>query len=126
VKDERRNEEARSGLVPAFPPGTTIFQSSDVIEAVAKQFGFAVADLRGPRRTRNLSEARDGAYLIIREHSRMCLQQMAECMGRSDHTGVLWAVRRAAQRREVDAWFRDSLAVVERELEAKTKGVVAA
>jgi len=126
VKDRRWSDDARNGLAPALPPGTAIFDPDDVVAAVAPAFGLTVEDLRGPRRTRHVSEARDAAYYIIRRHVRMGFQRMAECMGRADHSGVVHAVRRAAKRRETDDWFRETIDRLERELELKAKGEAAA
>lgn len=55
---------------------------SGILEAVAADFGFAVADLTGPRRNRRLSEARAQAAMLVKAEGHLKLVELARALNR--------------------------------------------
>jgi len=126
VKDARWSDEPRQGLRPELAPGTVLFTVEDVLTAVAPAFQFQTSDLLGRERTRSLVEARDVCCWLLRRHSRLSLLGIAKALGRTDHATTLRAIERCDAHRADDAWLRDTVDRIEREIEAKAKGEVAA
>ncbi|MFO7674819.1 MAG: chromosomal replication initiator protein DnaA [bacterium] len=83
-------EEATRGLVdvPTLPDGNAI------VAATADAFGVTVADLRGPRRTKQLALARQVAMYLLRKTLSMSLKEVGYCLGGKDHTTVMYAVEK--------------------------------
>ncbi len=124
--DARHSNEPRHGLRPELPPGTLLFTPEAVRPAVAEAFQVDEARLLAPGRNRQVSEARDAAWWLLRRHSRAPLEELAKALGRNDHSTPLRGIQRCDERRAVDAWFRETTDRIERVLELKAKGVVAA
>jgi chromosomal replication initiation ATPase DnaA len=114
-----------NGIRHDLLPGTIIFGPDEVVRETALAFAMTPELLTSADRTRQVSEARDAAFYLLRQHTRLCLEQMSRALGRNDHSTSLRGYQRAAKRREADAWFREVTDRLERELEAKAKGAAA-
>ncbi|MCY3653843.1 MAG: chromosomal replication initiator protein DnaA, partial [Cyanobacteria bacterium MAG IRC1_bin_28] len=68
-----------------------------VIESVAQVFAVAAADLRGSSRNRIVSQARQMAMYLLRQHTSLSLGKIGQCFGRKDHTTVLYGIRRISK-----------------------------
>jgi chromosomal replication initiation ATPase DnaA len=90
--------------VPCLPVGVRpLVTMAEIARRVACEHGLTVADLKGPRRTRNLAHPRQQAmsemYGEMTEHGhRWSLPQIGLFLGGRDHTTVLHGVRRHALR----------------------------
>jgi chromosomal replication initiator protein len=60
-----------------------------VLDAVAKEFNLAISELKGPRRTRRISEPRQLAMYLLREVSNLSYPQIGEFLGGRDHSTVM-------------------------------------
>ncbi|MDQ6985565.1 MAG: chromosomal replication initiator protein DnaA [Candidatus Dojkabacteria bacterium] len=63
-----------------------------VLKEVSKSFGVKVADLKGPRRTKEVALARQVAMYILREEFDYKLEEVAHTLNRKDHTTVIHAI----------------------------------
>jgi len=105
------------GLVVSMPPTGTTRGRADgdtragqrpitlrrVINAAARHAGLEPADLVGPSRCRQVSQARGIAIYLARRLSTQSLQAIGNAFGGRDHTTVLHALRATERRRSVDA-----------------------
>ena len=79
----RRREEARLARVPF---------TSDALQRVADVFQIDVDDIKGPRRTQGLVDARAVAAMLYRERG-LSYPQIARAIGRTDHSTALNLLR---------------------------------
>jgi chromosomal replication initiator protein len=89
-----------------------------VQRAVAAHFDVRVSDLTGPRRTKNIAEARQAAMWLVRTLTRLPLTQIGEEFGNRDHGTVIHAVK------VVDGKLRES-PDLKRALDALTGQILA-
>lgn len=81
---------------PAPPPRRF---GRDIIADVAREHGLTVSDLCGPARSRHITHPRQEAMLRMREQTILSTTQIGRMLGGRDHTTVLWALKRARERR---------------------------
>jgi chromosomal replication initiation ATPase DnaA len=105
------------GLVVSMPPvGTTRYEGTDdafagrrevslrrVINAAARHHGLTAADLVGPSRCRQVSQARGLAMYLARRLTTQSLQSIGDAFGGRDHTTVMHGIRGTELRRSLDA-----------------------
>jgi chromosomal replication initiator protein len=65
-----------------------------IIRVVADHFDIKPSDIKGPRRTRNISEPRQIAMYLTRKHTDDSLPEIGRHFGGKDHTSVLAACRK--------------------------------
>jgi hypothetical protein len=71
----------------------------DILRAVADLHGVTVAEIRGGRRYRHFVQARHAAIWVIRQvKPGMSEQLIAEAVGLTDHTTVVYALHKLDQR----------------------------
>lgn len=68
-------------------------KSAATLEIVAEWFDISIKDILGPRRTRNLVNARSVVAFILRNYTSMSLPEIGEFLDR-DHSSVIAAVKR--------------------------------
>lgn len=107
------------GVRRVLPPGTVIFDSLSVFEAIARQFRLTSNELRSDSKRHRFTEARAAGYWLLWHHSRMTSAEIAQVFGKKDHTTVLFGIKRCEKRRASDTWFAAALVELQRELEAK-------
>jgi len=73
---------------------------------VASHFNLSIADLRGKRRTKEVSFARQVAMALARELTEASLPSIGEAFGGRDHTTVIYACSKIASGRKVDSKMR--------------------
>jgi chromosomal replication initiator protein len=103
-----------------------LFDAAAVITAVTAVFQLDPGDILGRLKQAHISEARGVCFWLLRRHSRLPLKHLGAALNRKDHSTPLRAVMRCEERRMRDAWFREVTDRLERELELKSKGEVAA
>jgi len=64
-----------------------------IIGAVAEEFGLAVMDVVGPRRYKQIAEARLLCYWLLRTRTRMSFPEIGHVLGGRDHTSVMVGVK---------------------------------
>ena len=72
------------------------------MRVVADVMGISVEDLKGSSRRREISQARQVAMYLMRQHTDLSLPKIGEVFGGKDHTTVLYSCDKVAQRREND------------------------
>jgi len=77
-----------------------------VQRAVATQYDLRVSDLTGPRRPKNIAEARQVAMYLIRLMVKLPLTQIGDEFGNRDHGTVIHACKVVAQRMKENTEFR--------------------
>ena len=91
-------EVAREALKDILPP---IYSQPITIDAVqsevARQFGCHVSDLRGDKRTADVTYPRHIAMYLCRELTEASLPQIGDRFGGRDHSTVLYGVNRIAR-----------------------------
>lgn len=77
-----------------MPAESAPVSPKQIIESVAQVFAVAAADLQGNGRNRIVSQARQMAMYLLRQHTSLSLGRIGQCFGRKDHTTVLYGIRR--------------------------------
>lgn len=88
-----------------------------VLKAVSKSFNITVKDLKGPRRTQEIALARQVAMYIIRDEFGYKLEDVANFLGRSDHTTVLHAIDKIKSQMSVSEGFKDQIVNIIKQLQ---------
>ena len=86
------------------------------LESTAKFFNVKLADLKGPRRTRQLVTPRQIAMFLIRKHTSLSLPEIGKRFGGRDHTTVIHAVKKVDAELTRDIAYRNKLDLVARTL----------
>lgn len=73
---------------------------ADIKREYAMRFGVTVADLEGPDRRPPIAHLRQECMAACRATGRWSLKQIGRAFGDRDHTTVLHAIRRVAERAE--------------------------
>lgn len=88
----------------------------DVIKAVAATYGIKAKDIKGPRRTKNIALARQVCMYILREEYSYKLEEIAQFLGRSDHTTVMHALDKVKSMALTTEGFKEQLQSIISEL----------
>ena|SRR5215831_19171999 len=84
--------------------------TKELLAGVAACFDVTPEQLTGPGRTKELSRARHAAMLVLRRvRTDLSLQSIAACLGREDHTTVIYGLARAEQLLRTDPEFRATM-----------------
>jgi len=70
------------------------FTITNIIKSVAGYYNIKVADIKSKRRTRNISEPRQIAMFICREHTKSSLPEIGRQFGGKDHTTVIFSYKK--------------------------------
>ena len=73
-----------------------------IIEVAARHFDISPSDIKGKRRTRAISEPRQYAMYLAREHTDHSYPKLGEQFGGKDHTTVLAAFKKMTELLEMD------------------------
>lgn len=92
--------EVLDGLYPDLRPrGRTL---AEIQQRACEAFGVSLEDLLSPRRAAHLARARQVAMYLAREHTDATLPAIGRAFGNRNHTTVLHACRRTAERMASD------------------------
>jgi chromosomal replication initiator protein len=87
-----------------------------IMIGVAKFFNVKIADVRGPRRTKQLVTPRQISMFLIRKHTSLSLPEIGKRFGGRDHTTVIHAVKKVNEHMGKDPAYRNKLQLVARTL----------
>ena len=73
------------------------FTIPNIIKIVAGYYGIKVADIKSKRRTRNISEPRQIAMFLCREHTKSSLPEIGRQFGGKDHTTVIFSYKKISK-----------------------------
>jgi chromosomal replication initiator protein len=79
---------------------------------VAEHYDLRVSDITGPRRTKNIAEARHVAMYLTRHLTKLPLTQIGEEFGARDHGTVIHACKVIAARIQSDEQMRRTVEVL--------------
>lgn len=102
---------AKAALEPALRHESTAITLDRITQVVAGHWSAKVSDLRSKKRTKSVSLPRQVIMYLGRELTNLSLEEIGDHFGGRDHTTVLYAIERVAERAEKDEAFR---AVLER------------
>jgi len=80
-----------------------------VIQAVTEMFKVSVEDLKGNSRRREISQARQIAMYLMRQHTDLSLPKIGEIFGGKDHTTVMYSCEKVAQLKTSDPNMQQTL-----------------
>lgn len=80
-----------------------------IITACASLYGMTVADMTGPRRTKQLALARQVAMYLMRFHLKLSYKEIGGYFGDRDHTTVMHAIEKVEDLRTKDPSFATKL-----------------
>jgi chromosomal replication initiator protein len=89
---------------------------ADIAREVCRHQGLAVREVRGPRRARSLSRARQLIAYLAHEHGGFSLPSIGRALGERHHTTILYAVRKAHLLISEEPAFAQALRAVRRQL----------
>ncbi|MGI6368867.1 MAG: chromosomal replication initiator protein DnaA [Anaerolineae bacterium] len=81
-------------------------EAQEILEKVAEHFAVPMADLLGPRRSRQIALARQVGMYLVRDLTTLSLPQIGRAVGDRDHTTVLYAVEKVSALFEKDEALR--------------------
>jgi chromosomal replication initiation ATPase DnaA len=82
----------------AAPPARVKLTPRAIVEQVAHQHGLVAEQLIGASRLGPIVKARHEAMYRLRNETKLSAPQIARALGRTDHSTVLWGVKRHAER----------------------------
>jgi chromosomal replication initiator protein len=88
----------------------------DVLSTVAAQFGIKVADLKGSRKTRDVSLPRQVAMFLARRLTRASFPEIGRSFGGKDHSTVVKGVKRIEEQLRENPELAEQVRVAERSL----------
>lgn len=98
-------------IAPVLNPPVEAIQTSpeSVIHIVADAFNLSVDDLKSSSRRREISQARQVAMYLMRQHTALSLPRIGEEFGGKDHTTVIYSCDKVAQLKESDPEMAQNL-----------------
>lgn len=98
-------------IAPILNPQTESIKATpeSVMMAVVEMFGVAMEDLKGNSRRREISQARQIAMYLMRQHTDLSLPKIGEEFGGKDHTTVLYSCEKIAQLKQRDSDMANTL-----------------
>jgi len=112
-------EMALSDLLPQVRSVTP----KQVVEVVARAFNLTSDRLLGRDRSQNVALPRQIAMYLIRESSDASLPQIGQALGGRDHTTVMYAIEKIADRVETDEQFRRQVANIRNQLQGEAVAI---
>lgn len=91
----------------------------DIQQVVAEFCNIRLADLVGPRRTKELAEARQTAMWLAKQMTTKSYPDIGRAFGGRDHTTVMHAVDKIEKARKDDMALAENLRVLERKLSGR-------
>ena len=91
---------------------------AEIQRTVAEHYNIRLADLIGPRRTRNVARPRQVAMYLAKALTQRSLPEIGRDFGGRDHTTILHGVRRIEELRAIDGGIAEDIERLRRTLEA--------
>jgi chromosomal replication initiator protein len=86
------------------PPKEPVDVSAElVLSVVAEAMNIEIVDLQSSSRRREISQARQIAMYLMRQHTNLSLPKIGEALGGKDHTTVMYSCEKITQSQAVDA-----------------------
>ncbi|WP_417848076.1 helix-turn-helix domain-containing protein [Thalassoglobus sp.] len=88
----------------------------EIASATARVYGVRVVDLKSPRRSKTISQARQVAMYLTRELTDLKYQTVGEYFGRGNHSTVIHACKKIATQRKGDPVLSHHIESIEKRL----------
>jgi chromosomal replication initiator protein len=111
---------AQRAMQPSTAAGRRAVRMDDVLEAVVGHLGAKLADLQSKRRSHSVVGPRQIAMYLARKLTPMSLEEIGGYFGGRDHSTVIYAVQKVADRMRVDGEYARRVSEVERLARAGT------
>ncbi len=105
---------AQRALQTTAAAGRRVVRMEDVLEAVVGQFGAKLADLQSKRRSQSVVGPRQVAMYLARKLTPLSLEEIGAYFGGRDHSTVIYAIQKVADRMRVDGDYARRVADIER------------
>jgi chromosomal replication initiator protein len=102
-------------LADLLPQARTL-PPEKVVDVVARAFNLTVEHLLGRDRSREVALPRQVAMYLLREEANVSLPQIGEVLGGRDHTTVMYAIEKIADKLETDNHFRQRVVQIRQQL----------
>ncbi len=107
------NQPVTIGLAESCMRGMLTRQAQvsvdDIMTLITTEFAISARELTGKGRTQTVSQPRQIAMYLLREHTESSLDDIGRIFGNRDHTTVLYAVNKIGERGKKDRMFKDML-----------------
>jgi chromosomal replication initiator protein len=94
------------------------FTIPNIIKIVAGYYGLKVSDIKSKRRTREISEPRQIAMFLCREHTKSSLPEIGRQFGGKDHTTVIFSHKKISkivkENKELESSIREIIDLIEK------------
>jgi chromosomal replication initiator protein len=100
--------------LPATPRRSVELQN--ILKHVSKSFDYSVAEIKSPKRSKDLAQARHIAIYLMKKMTDRSLREIAHFMDRQDHSTILHAVNKLEAQAMKDPSFGLLINRLEREL----------
>ena len=80
-----------------------------IIEEVARTFGSSPEDIRSPKRSANISSARQIAMYVVRDITQLPMTSIGEAFGGRDHSTVVYAIQQVEKNIAKDPKIKDTV-----------------
>ncbi|WP_243577937.1 chromosomal replication initiator protein DnaA [Clostridium minihomine] len=80
-----------------------------IIEEVARTFGTSPEDIRSPKRSANISSARQIAMYVVRDITQLPMTSIGEAFGGRDHSTVVYAIQQVEKNIAKDPKIKDTV-----------------
>jgi chromosomal replication initiator protein len=97
---------AKTALEPALRHEGTTITLDRITQVVSAHWTVKVSDLRSKKRTKSVSLPRQVVMFLARELTPLSLEEIGDHFGGRDHTTVLYAIGKVAERIRADEGFR--------------------
>jgi chromosomal replication initiator protein len=97
---------AKAALEPALRHEGTTITLDRIMQVVCAHYTTKVSDLRSKKRTKSVSLPRQIVMYLARELTHLSLEEIGDHFGGRDHTTVLYAIGKVAERVAADEGFR--------------------
>lgn len=112
--------QALADLQPTKEKGA--LDPAAVVTLVASHFGVTEETLKGPRRDKRVSLARQVAMFLLREEAQLPLAEVGSLFGRRDHTTVSYACTKVSSLLNLDPRLRQEVLTLREGLSSITEG----
>ncbi|MDX1977219.1 MAG: chromosomal replication initiator protein DnaA [Pseudanabaenaceae cyanobacterium bins.68] len=83
-----------------------------ILQVVSEYFNIDLSDLQSNSRRREISQARQIAMYLARQHTELSLPKIGEALGGKDHTTVIYSCDKVTQLQTTDAELNQALKVL--------------
>ena len=80
-----------------------------IIDEVARTYGVTAEDIRGQRRSNQISTARQVSAYVIREITQASMQAIGDELGNRDHSTIVYAIGQVESRMKEDTHFKETV-----------------